>query len=86
MPSSAMAATARLPRFAAPADGHPTPAMHAAYARDGVLVLEDFVDAASCERLIAHTLRMVAALPVPLVCAPVPPPQAASSRVVTSTA
>jgi phytanoyl-CoA hydroxylase len=61
MLSFAMAATARPPRFAAPDDGHPTPAIHAAYARDGVLVLEDFVDAASCERLIAHTLRMVAA-------------------------
>jgi hypothetical protein len=32
------------------------------------------------------TLRIVAALPVPLVCTPVPPPQAASSRVITSTA
>jgi phytanoyl-CoA hydroxylase len=49
------------PRFAAPADGHLTPAMTNAYARDGFLILEDFVAAAACERLIAHTNEMAAA-------------------------
>jgi phytanoyl-CoA hydroxylase len=35
--------------------------MRTAYARDGLLILEGFVDAAACERLIAHTLRLVEA-------------------------
>src|SRR5882672_192235 len=49
------------PRFAAAADGHLTPAMKDAYTRDGFLILEDFVTAAACERLIAHTKEMAAA-------------------------
>jgi len=49
------------PRFAAAADGHLTPAMKDAYTRDGFLILEDFVAAAACERLIAHTREMAAA-------------------------
>jgi phytanoyl-CoA hydroxylase len=48
-------------RFTAPSDGHLTPAMKDAYAGDGFLILEDFVTAADCERLIAHTKRMAAA-------------------------
>jgi phytanoyl-CoA hydroxylase len=35
--------------------------MREAYGRDGFLILEDFVDASACERLIAHTKRMAAA-------------------------
>ncbi len=49
------------PRFAAPSGGEPTAAMREAYGRDGFLILEDFVDASACERLIAHTKRMAAA-------------------------
>src|SRR5438477_7092935 len=49
------------PRFAAPADGRLTPAMKDAYAHDGFLILEDFVTADACERLIAHTQRIAAA-------------------------
>jgi len=56
-----MTAMTNPPRFAAPADGHLSPAMKGAYARDGFLILEDFVAAAACERLIAHTREMVAA-------------------------
>jgi phytanoyl-CoA hydroxylase len=56
-----MTAMTNPPRFAAPADGHLTPAMKHAYTRDGFLILEDFVEAAACERLIAHTKRMAAA-------------------------
>jgi len=48
-------------RFTAPADGHLTPAMEGAYASDGFLIIEDFVDASACERLIAHTKQMAAA-------------------------
>jgi phytanoyl-CoA hydroxylase len=35
--------------------------MKDAYAGDGFLILEDFVTAAACERLMAHTKRMAAA-------------------------
>lgn len=35
--------------------------MRAAYDRDGVLILEDFVTPTACERLIAHTLDLIAA-------------------------
>jgi phytanoyl-CoA hydroxylase len=35
--------------------------MRDAYARDGFLIIEDFVVAAACERLMAHTRRMVEA-------------------------
>ncbi len=45
-------------RFAAPADGHLAPAMRQAYGRDGFLILEDFVAAAGCERLMAHARAM----------------------------
>jgi phytanoyl-CoA hydroxylase len=51
----------RPPRFAASADGRLSPAMRAAYARDGILIVEDFVPAAACERLIAHTMELVEA-------------------------
>ena len=33
--------------------------MREAWHRDGLLILEDFVSAAACERLIAHTMRLV---------------------------
>jgi phytanoyl-CoA hydroxylase len=49
------------PRFAAPADGHLTWAMKSAYMRDGFLILEDFVEAATCARLIAHAKQIAAA-------------------------
>ena len=49
------------PRFDAPADGHLTWAMKSAYMRDGFLVLEDFVEAAVCARLIMQAQRMAAA-------------------------
>jgi phytanoyl-CoA hydroxylase len=49
------------PRFAASSDGHLASAMRESYARDGFLILEDFVPAGACERLIAHTNRMVEA-------------------------
>jgi phytanoyl-CoA hydroxylase len=49
------------PRFPAPADGHLTWAMKSAYTRDGFLVLEDFVEAAACQRLMTQAQRRAAA-------------------------
>src|SRR5262245_11373464 len=49
------------PRFRAPADRYLPGAMREAYRRDGFLILEDFVDPDACERLIAHTKRMIEA-------------------------
>ncbi len=46
-------------RFAAPADGRLTPDMLAAYARDGFLVLEDFVEPAACEALMARAGELI---------------------------
>lgn len=46
-------------RFTAPADGHLNAAMRAAYDRDGVLILEDFVAPEVCERLMAHAMNLV---------------------------
>src|SRR5258705_11855880 len=46
-------------RFAAPPGGRVTPAMRAAYERDGYLLLEDFVAPDSCERLIERANRLV---------------------------
>jgi phytanoyl-CoA hydroxylase len=48
-------------RFAAPADGRLTPAMRAAYARDGFLLLEGMVAPADCDRLMARAGDLVAA-------------------------
>jgi phytanoyl-CoA hydroxylase len=48
-----------LPRFPAPADGAPAADMRAAFARDGVLVLEGFADVASCDALIARANELV---------------------------
>jgi phytanoyl-CoA hydroxylase len=48
-------------RFRAPADGRLAEAMREAYRRDGFLVLEDFVDPADCDQLIAHTMGLVEA-------------------------
>jgi phytanoyl-CoA hydroxylase len=47
-------------RFAAPADGVPSAAMRAAYARDGFLILDGFADAATCARLIARAEELIA--------------------------
>ena len=47
-------------RFPAPADGHLTWAMKGAYARDGFLILEDFVEPAACARLVTRAQRMAA--------------------------
>jgi len=49
------------PRFPAPADGHLTWPMKSAYARDGFLILEDFVEPAACQRLMTQAQRMAAA-------------------------
>jgi phytanoyl-CoA hydroxylase len=46
-------------RFAAPPGGRLTPAMRAAYERDGYLLLEDFVPPDNCERLIERANRLV---------------------------
>lgn len=48
-------------RFAAPPDGRLTPAMRAAYARDGFLLLEAMVAPADCDRLMARAEELVAA-------------------------
>ena len=48
-----------IPRFAATADGTPTPEMRAAYARDGFLVIEGFKSAADCDALKARTRALV---------------------------
>jgi hypothetical protein len=48
-------------RFPAPADGSLTPAMQAAFARDGYLVLESYVDPASCDALRERAEVLVAA-------------------------
>ena len=61
MASQPMTTMAQPSRFAASADGRLSQAMGEAYARDGFLILEDFVPAAACERLIAHTKKMVEA-------------------------
>ncbi len=46
-------------RFAAPPGGRLTPAMRAAYERDGYLLLEDFVPAERCAGLIERANRLV---------------------------
>jgi phytanoyl-CoA hydroxylase len=48
-------------RFPAPADGSLTPAMQAAFARDGYLVLESYMDPASCDALRERAEVLVAA-------------------------
>ncbi|MEQ8814027.1 MAG: phytanoyl-CoA dioxygenase family protein [Thalassobaculum sp.] len=48
-----------VPRFAATADGAPTPAMLASWDRDGVLVLEDAVPDADCDALIERSRAIV---------------------------
>ncbi len=47
-------------RFAAPVDGRLAPAMLAAFGRDGFLMLEDFVAATACQRLIERARTLVA--------------------------
>ncbi|EDP65485.1 50S ribosomal protein L20 [alpha proteobacterium BAL199] len=48
-----------VPRFAATATGAPTPAMLAAWDRDGVLVIEDAVSHADCDSLIERSRAIV---------------------------
>ena len=49
----------RVPRFQASADGTPTQAMLDAYARDGVLVIENFIDGSTLDLLKSQTGRIV---------------------------
>lgn len=49
----------REPRFHAPADGRPTPAMAAAYRDTGFLVIEGFASAEACDRLSARIDELV---------------------------
>jgi phytanoyl-CoA hydroxylase len=51
----------RVPRFTATADGAPTAAMLDAWARDGVLVVEDAVPVADCDALVERSRTIVAA-------------------------
>lgn len=46
-------------RFSAPADGRLTPAMHAAWERDGFLILEKFASRSDCAQLIARADALV---------------------------
>jgi len=48
-------------RFPATADGHLTPAMQGAFARDGYLVLQGYVDPAACDALRRRADELVAA-------------------------
>jgi len=57
----AQSPTTKPQRFEAPPDGHLTWAMKAAYMRDGFLILEDFADPGTCERLITQARRLAAA-------------------------
>ncbi|MGH6946484.1 MAG: phytanoyl-CoA dioxygenase family protein [Kiloniellales bacterium] len=57
--SAARAIATEVPRFAAPADGMPTPTMLVAWSRDGLLILEDFLSAAACHALIARANEIV---------------------------
>jgi len=54
-----MNVTTALPRFAS-ADGRMTAAMQNAFGRDGVLILEDFVDGAACCALMDRMQALVA--------------------------
>ena len=49
----------KISSFAAPADGRLTSEMLAAYERDGVIVLRDFVPIEACGKLRARTLELV---------------------------
>jgi phytanoyl-CoA hydroxylase len=51
--------TGAVPRFSAPPDGRLSPAMRAAFERDGVLVLASFAGAAACRGLIDRAMRLV---------------------------
>ena len=48
-----------VPRFAATADGAPSPAMLAAWERDGVLVIEGAVPRADCDALVERSRAIV---------------------------
>ncbi|MFO1351279.1 MAG: phytanoyl-CoA dioxygenase family protein [Gammaproteobacteria bacterium] len=49
------------PRFQAPPDGQLDPAMQTAFARDGCLILEDFIEPGVCAELMARAQALVAA-------------------------
>jgi len=51
--------TTTLQRFSAPDNGHLTKAMTEAIARDGVIILEDFVSESECLRLRERMLQLV---------------------------
>jgi len=53
--------TAVAERFAYPADGRLSPAMRAAWLRDGFLVLDGFADAASCALMRARVAALIEA-------------------------
>jgi phytanoyl-CoA hydroxylase len=53
--------TGAVARFAAPPDGRLSPAMLAAYRRDGLLVLEDFVPSEACAGLMERASQLAAA-------------------------
>jgi phytanoyl-CoA hydroxylase len=48
-------------RFQASADGHLNQAMQTAFAQDGLLILEDFVEPRVCDELVAHTAGLLEA-------------------------
>jgi phytanoyl-CoA hydroxylase len=50
-----------LPRFAAIGDGALDEVMRAAWARDGLLVIEDFLEPAQCDAMMARAAEIVAA-------------------------
>ena len=51
--------TTALQRFPAPDNGHLTKAMTGAYARDGVIILENFVSKPECRKLRERMLQLV---------------------------
>ena len=56
---NAMMNTNPLERFATPDDGYLTTAMTDAFARDGVVILEDFVPVAECQRLRTRMIELI---------------------------
>ena len=60
MSAAAPTAMNRAQHFAAPADGRLSPAMQAAYAKDGFLILDDFVSREDCAGLRRRAVELVA--------------------------
>lgn len=48
-----------VPRFTAPTDAQPSPAMLKAWRRDGMLIVENAIDPADCDALIERSLALV---------------------------